>query len=245
MPVIRTILSIPVHDVTFAETLDWFEQAIASGITHQVCTVNPEFVMAAQTNSQFRRVLQTADLCLPDGQGLLWAARLRGAPLRERVPGSTLLWSLSERAALKGWQLYFLGASEGVAARAASILQSHYPGLRVAGTYSGSPDQDMAPSIIKRVRAAKPDMLLVAFGAPQQDLWIDRYLGELDTALVMGVGGSFDFVAGVTQRAPEWVQRIGLEWLHRLIRQPWRWARMTSLPRFAWKTLTRRDAIQK
>lgn len=244
-PEILTVLSIPVYDITFAETLAWIEQAIASIDNHQVCTVNPEFVMMAQKNAKFRQVLQTADLCLPDGQGLLWAARLRGASLRQRVPGSTLLWRLAERASTKGWKLYLLGASEGVAARTGEILQSHFPGLQIVGTHSGSPRPDRAPEIIERVRAAKPDVLLVAYGAPQQDLWIDCYRAQLDIAVMMGVGGSFDFVTGVAHRAPEWLQGLGLEWLYRLIRQPWRWARMLTLPQFAWETLTRRNAIQK
>jgi len=244
-PEVCTILSIPVHDITYSETLDWIEQAIISGDIHQVCTVNPEFVMAAQKNAEFRRVLQTADLCIPDGQGLLWATRLRGTHLRQRVPGSTLLWGISKRAALKGWRLYFLGASEGVAERAAEIMQATFQGLRVVGTHSGSPHTSSAPGIIERVRASKPDVLFVAYGAPQQELWIDRYREELVVPLLMGVGGSLDFVAGVAQRAPEWVQRLGLEWLHRLIKQPWRFTRMLTLPSFAWYVLTKRDAIQK
>ena len=239
------ILSIPVHDVTFSETLDWFREAIASTVSHQVCTVNPEFVMAAQKNEGFQRVLQSAELCLPDGQGLLWAAKLRGARLRERVPGSTLIWRLAERASVNGWRLYFLGASEGVAVRAAKILESSFKGLLVVGTHSGTPHVNDAPGIIKRVRAAKPDVLLVAYGAPQQDLWIDRYRSELNVPVMMGVGGSFDFVVGAARRAPEWVQSLGMEWLHRLIMQPWRLTRMLILPRFAWATLTRRDAVYK
>ncbi len=240
---IRHILGIPVHDITYAETLDWFAEAIAADAARQVCTVNPEFVMRAQYDKEFRRVLSEADLCLPDGQGLLWAARARRKPLRERVAGSTLTWRIAARAAESGWRLYLLGAAEGVAERAAEILAAHYPRLNVVGTYSGSPQPEEAARIIARVREAQPDILFVAYGAPQQDFWIARHLAELSVPVMMGVGGSLDFVTGTAVRAPEWLQRLGLEWLHRLIIDPWRWRRMLALPKFIWAVLTRRDAV--
>ena len=119
----RLFLSVPVHDVTYTETLVWAEHAVAAGTPRHLCTVNPEFVMTAQTHAQFLRVLQNADLCLPDGQGMLWAARWHGVALRERVAGSTLIGLLAERAAVHGWRMFFLGAAPGVAARTAEILE--------------------------------------------------------------------------------------------------------------------------
>ena len=240
---IRHILGIPVHDITYAETLDWFTEAISADAARQVCTVNPEFVIRAQNDEDFRCVLSEADLCLPDGQGLLWAARARRKPLRERVAGSTLTWRIAARAAEFGWRLYFLGAAQGVAVGAAEILAARYPGLNVVGTYSGSAQPEEAAHIIARVREARPDVLFVAYGAPQQDFWIARYRDELDVPVMMGVGGSLDFVTGTAVRAPEWLQRLGLEWLHRLLIEPWRWRRMLALPKFVWAVLTRRDAV--
>lgn len=238
-------LAVPVDDVTTPEALDWFAHAITGRGCAQVCTVNPEFVMAAQRNAAFRAVLQAAQLCLPDGQGLLWASRLRGHTLRERVAGSSFVWRVCERAAADGWRIFLLGAAEGVAAAAAQVLRAAHPALQVVGTYSGSPQPDALPAILAQVHAAQPDVLLVAYGAPQQDLWIAANRTVLAVPVMMGVGGALDFVAGVAQRAPQWMQQLGLEWLHRLLLQPWRWRRMLALPQFAWQMLTQPDAVRK
>lgn len=239
----RLFLSVPVHDITYTETLDWIEAAIAQGKPRHICTVNPEFVMRAQAHTQFLRVLQNADLCLPDGQGLLWAAHWHGIALRERVAGSTLLGLLTERAATHRWRMFFLGAAPGVAARAAATLQGQYPDLPRIETMEGDPQAESAVQIISRVHAAQADIVLVAFGAPTQELWIDRHRKALHVPLSIGVGGGFDFLAGVAPRAPLWAQRIGMEWLHRLAMQPWRWRRMLALPRFAWAIINRPDAV--
>ena len=216
------ILGVRVHAVTMPQTLAWVEAAVAAREPRQVCTANPEFIMRAQHDPEFRAVLNHADLVLPDGIGLLWAARRAGVRLPERVAGSDLIYRLSERAGQHRWRLYFLGAADGVAQAAAARLQDLYPGLVVAGTYAGSPSAAAAPALVARVRAARPDVLLVAYGAPAQDNWIARHQLQLGVPVSLGVGGSFDFVAGVARRAPAWLQRLGLEWLHRLSRQPWR-----------------------
>jgi N-acetylglucosaminyldiphosphoundecaprenol N-acetyl-beta-D-mannosaminyltransferase len=207
-------------------TLAWIEAAVAARRPRQVCTANPEFLMAAQRDPEFRRVLLAADLVLPDGVGLLWAARWLGRRLPERVPGSDLIYRLAELAARRGWRLYFLGAAEGVAQAAANRLQARYPGLVVAGAYAGSPAPAEEDALVARVVAARPDVLLVAYGAPAQDKWIARNRLGLVVPVSLGVGGSFDFVAGVARRAPRWLQRLGLEWFHRLWRQPWRAGRI-------------------
>jgi N-acetylglucosaminyldiphosphoundecaprenol N-acetyl-beta-D-mannosaminyltransferase len=222
------ILGVPVHAVTMRETLDWIAAAIVAGEARQICTANPEFVMRAQRDAAFRAVLQAADLVLPDGIGLLWAARRLGGALPERVAGSDLIYHVAERAAERGWRLYLLGAADGVAARAAARLETRYPGLAVAGTHAGSPRAQDEPAQVALIRAARPDVLLVAYGAPQQDLWIARNRERLGVPVSIGVGGAFDFVAGVARRAPAWVQRLGLEWLHRLARQPWRAGRILN-----------------
>jgi N-acetylglucosaminyldiphosphoundecaprenol N-acetyl-beta-D-mannosaminyltransferase len=217
------ILGVRVHAVTMAQTLAWIEAAVAARAPRQICTANPEFIMGAQRDGEFRAVLNRAGLVLPDGVGLLWAARRLGqGALPERVAGSDLIYRLAELAAAHGWRVFFLGAAEGVAAAVAQRLRARYPGLVVAGVYTGSPRLAEADAIIGRVREARPDILLVAYGAPAQDKWIARHSEMLGVPVSAGVGGAFDFVAGVARRAPAWLQKLGLEWLHRLWRQPWR-----------------------
>ncbi len=163
----------------------------------------------------------------------------------ERIPGSELVYHLAGLAAEKGWRLFLLGAAPGVAEEAATVFERQYPGLIIAGTYAGSPDPAENEAIVQRINDSRADLLFVAYGAPRQDKWIWRNREALDTVRVaMGVGGSLDFVSGRAERAPRWVQNIGLEWLHRLYREPWRWRRMLALPRFAFKVLVgpRRDS---
>jgi len=231
------ILGVPVHPVTFEGFLDVVAAFIAAGAPRQICTANPEFVMTAQRQPEFMRVLQEADLVLPDGVGLLWAARRQGVELPERVTGSDGIDLLAERAAREGWRMFLLGAMPGVAEKTAAILRARYPGLNVAGTYPGSPRDGDYPEIARRIKAARPDILLVAYGAPQQDVWIARHKEDLAVPVSMGVGGAFDFVAGVQRRAPRLLIRMNLEWLWRLVTQPWRWRRQLDLPRFAWRVV--------
>lgn len=230
------LLGVPVDRVDFAQTLalidEWIHAAQPGDPTRQICTVNPEFLMEAQRNPTFRATLLAADLRVPDGVGVLMAARLYGQPIRERVTGSDGIYRISERAAARGWRVYFLGAAPGVAEETARRLTARYPGLTVAGCYSGSPQDGEWPTIRARLEQAQPDILFVAYGHPRQDLWIHQHRHELPAKVALGVGGAFDFVAGISRRAPLWMQRLSLEWLHRLLTQPWRWRRMLDLPRF-------------
>ncbi len=237
-----TILGVPIDPVTFDQMLDRIATWIAAGDRlHQICTVSPEFVMIAQDNPEFMCVLRTADLCVADGVGLLFAARYLGHRLPERVTGSDGTPLIAQRAAREGWSLFLLGAGPGVAERAADRLIRQNPGLRVVGTWAGSPAPEEEEEIVARVNAAGADILLVAYGAPRQDLWIARNRDRLDVSVAIGVGGSLDFVAGVVPRAPRWMRRLALEWLFRLMRQPWRWRRMLRLPRFVWAVLRHRE----
>ena len=241
------ILGVPVHAATFEGLLSSIAQWIAerraghASTLRQVCTVSPEFVMIAQQDAKFMRVLRQADLCVADGVGLLWAARYFGRALPQRVTGSDGVPLIAERAAREGWRLYLLGAAPGVAERAADVLRARYPNVQIVGTYAGSPAPEEEDAIIERVNASGADILFVAYGAPQQDMWIARNRARLDVAVAMGVGGTFDFLAGVVPRAPRWMRRWGLEWLFRLLRQPWRWRRMLRLPRFVWAVLRHRE----
>ncbi len=235
-----TLLGVQVQAHTYNSWLAQIETWIKQGDRlHHVCTVNPEFFVIASQNEQFYRVLQQADACIADGIGVVWAARLLGKPLPTRVTGTDGLDKIAERAAMYGWRLFLLGAAEGVAEKAANVLRERYPRLQIVGTYAGSPAEQEAPSIIQRINDSQADILCVAFGAPTQDLWINQYRHQLCAKVAMGVGGAYDFIAAVVPRAPKWMQRLGLEWLFRLIQQPWRWRRMLRLPVFVWLVITR------
>lgn len=232
------ILGVPVHRVSTDEVIELVRVYMKTPRLHQIATVNPEFVMAAQEDAEFRQVLMEADLCIPDGVGLLLAGRWMGQPLPERVAGSDLVYLLSELSAGECWRLFLLGSAPGVAEEAAQKLQMKYPRLEIAGTFAGSPDPEENEAIIRMINQSQADMLFVAYGAPKQDKWIARNRTSLTNVRVaMGVGGSLDFITGRAVRAPSWVQNLGLEWLHRLFKEPWRWRRMASLPKFALKVM--------
>jgi N-acetylglucosaminyldiphosphoundecaprenol N-acetyl-beta-D-mannosaminyltransferase len=232
-----TILDIPVHDVTTEETLALIDQFVREGGPHQICTVNPEFIMMAQQDDDFKRILMHTALNIPDGIGVLWAARRVGHPLRERVAGSDLVAQIADRSQQTGWRIFLLGAAEGVADRAANILRGRYPQANIVGAYAGSPRAEAEAEIAARIRSSKADVLLVAYGAPKQDKWIARNIAATGAAVAMGIGGSLDFIVGTQKRAPRAVQRVGLEWLYRLVREPWRWRRQLALPKFIWAVL--------
>jgi len=233
-----SILGVAVDDVTEDQALEYIAGWIAAGGPHHVVTVNPEFVMEARRNTAFRRVLAAADLATPDGFGLLLVARWRGTPFSGRATGVELTQQIAAAAARRGWSLFFLGAAPGVAERAAAALQQRHPGLRIAGCFAGSPRVEEEARIRQLIVDARPDILLVAYGHPAQDLWIARNQPLLRVPVAIGVGGVFDYLAGEVPRAPAWMRRIGLEWLYRLIRQPRRWRRiLVAVPLFLWAAL--------
>ena len=244
-PMRRQVLGIPVDDVDMARALAWIERSIAAArnvagdgfVTRQVLTLNPEIVMAARRSPALRAAIVGADLVLPDGAGVVWAAGLR-----ERVTGVDLLEAFAERAAQRDYRLFLLGAAPGVADAAADALRARFPGLRIAGAEAGTPDPAARAAIAARIRAARADVVFVAFGAPAQEEWIAGTRGALGAAVAVGVGGALDFVAGRLPRAPEWMRARGLEWLFRLLRPPWRWRRMLGLPRFAVAVVASRRA---
>ncbi len=226
------MLSVPVDDLTMDRALNRIEEFIASGRaggrSHQVATVNADFVVNALHDPELRHILQAADMATADGMPLVWGARLLGVPLTERVTGADMVPAIAERAAVRGYSLYLLGAAPGVAARAGAVLQERYPGLTIAGVDSPPKSSilEMDRAVLDRIKAAQPDILLVAFGNPKQEKWISMYARELGVPLSIGIGGTLDLIAGVTRRAPHWMQRIGCEWLYRMAQEPQRlWKR--------------------
>ncbi len=233
------ILSVRIDDVTLDEAVARCDGFVRDATPHQVVTINPEFVVTARSDAAFAAALAGADLAVPDGAGLLLAARWLGPPLRVRVTGVDLCRRLAALAAQNGYRLFLLGAAPGVAELAAAAYVAANPGLIVAGTYAGSPRPEDEDGVVSRVRAAAPHILLVAYGAPAQDIWIARNLQRLGVPLVIGVGGVFDYVAGRAPYAPAWLRRLGLEWLYRLVRQPWRWRRIwRAVVVFPWLVVT-------
>jgi N-acetylglucosaminyldiphosphoundecaprenol N-acetyl-beta-D-mannosaminyltransferase len=206
----------------------------------QVVTVNPEFVMLAQRDRRFRDVVAAAGLRTADGAGLLLAARILGRRLPQRVTGVELVRALAAAAADRRDRVFFLGAGPGVAAAAAAELAAENPGLEVAGAFAGSAGEAGDAASVAAVRAARPDILLVAYGAPGQEFWLARNLAICGAGVGIGVGGTFDYLSGRIRRAPAWMRRMGLEWLFRLVQQPNRAGRMAVLPVFLWLVIRRR-----
>jgi N-acetylglucosaminyldiphosphoundecaprenol N-acetyl-beta-D-mannosaminyltransferase len=227
------VLGVRVDDVTYPEALGILLEAIASRTPHVVTTPNPEFVMLARSDPIFRSALNRATLNIPDGIGLLLAARLLGERLRQHVQGTDLVLMLAAESARAGYRWFLLGGHGDTAAGAARALAEQYPGLQIVGAEPGSPQASDDPTVRARIAAAAPvDVLLVAYGAPKQELWLDRNLAALGVPVGIGVGGVFNYLTGEAPRAPRWVRRLHFEWLHRLITQPWRWRRQLALPLF-------------
>jgi N-acetylglucosaminyldiphosphoundecaprenol N-acetyl-beta-D-mannosaminyltransferase len=232
MPVVMRklvlVLGIPIDDVNMAEALNRLEAFIHigrhTGKSHQIATVNADFVVKALHDPELRYLLQEADMATADGMPLVWGARLLGVSLEDRVAGSDMVPALVQRAAKKGYSVYFLGAAPGVAARAAQRLQEQYPQLIVAGVCSPpyTPVLEMDPAILEAIQAARPDILLVAFGNPKQEKWIGMVRRQINVPVMIGVGATLDFIAGSKKRAPKWMQKVGMEWLHRLLQEPQR-----------------------
>ena len=231
------VLGVRVDCLDMQATLDRIEELVGAGGAHLVATVNPEFIMRARRDPEFARVLESADLCLADGTGVVWAAKRQGCSLSSPVTGTDLIPPLAALCARQGFRLFLLGAEPGVAAELAARLRTARPELAVAA-HAGSPDASADDEAVSLIRAHRTQVLLVAFGAPKQELWIDRLKDRVDVAVAIGVGGAFDYITGRVPRAPLWMRSAGLEWFYRLLHQPWRVRRMAVLPVYAVKVLS-------
>jgi len=210
----------------------------AAGERTFIITANPEFVMLARHDRELASVAREAHLVVADGTGILVASRLLGDPLPARVPGRFLVQAILPRLAALGAPVFLLGAGPGVADRAAETLRRRVPGIRIAGTDTGSPDDD---ATVARVAAARPRVLLVAYGMPRQERWLARNLPRLESVKVaIGVGGVFDQLAGRVRLPPRLVHALGFEWLWRLAFEPRRWRRQRVLPLFVAHVLLER-----
>jgi N-acetylglucosaminyldiphosphoundecaprenol N-acetyl-beta-D-mannosaminyltransferase len=221
---------VPIDSVTLAQALEAVEALVRSGEGGSVFTPNVDHVVQASENARMRAAYGRASLSLVDGTPLLWAARLFGETLPEKVTGADFVPPLLSLAAERGWRVYFLGGAPGVAEAARNKLRERLPLLQVVGVDESRIDVDESPEqrkgVVEAIRAAHPQLVFVALGAPKQEIWIDQVGEALRPAVFLGIGASLDFVAGVVPRAPRWMSDAGLEWIFRLSREPRRlWRR--------------------
>lgn len=233
------LLDIEIDRVTMDQAVETIAGFVREGQPRQVATVNLDFLRLTRNASAFKETLNAVDLAVADGMPLVWASRLQGEALPGRIAGIDLVAAVCERGAAAGWRFFLLGAAPGIAERAGDAMARRWPGLHIAGTYSppvGVWDDAEESRIRDRIRAAKPDVLLVALGAPRQELWTRENLHRLGVPVSIGIGCTLDVLAGKNRRSPAWMQRRGLEWLFRLVSEPrrlWRRYLLHGLPVFA------------
>ncbi len=228
------VLGVKIHSVSMAEAVAKITEAVDSGQGAQVVTANPELIYFANKDPRLKQLINSAYLVTADGVGVVWAAKKLGFPVPERVTGIDLIEALFPVAGAKQWRIFFLGSKPGVAEKAARKVAEEYPGIQWQA-HHGYFNEEEEVQILEGIRSFQPHLLLIGLGAPRQEFWMFSHR-ELPT-ISIGVGGSFDALSGVNKRAPQWIQKIHLEWLYRLLKQPSRWRRQLVLPRFAWRVL--------
>lgn len=224
------ILGVGFDNITKAEAVDHAFAIQSEHKAYYVVTPNPEIVMLAREDEAMLSAAKDAELVIADGIGVIYGAKILGTPLKDRIPGIDFTTALLEKMNEEGRSLFLFGAKPGVAEKAAENLGLKFPNVKIVGTNDGYFTDD--EPIIEKINAAKPDLMLVCLGAPKQEKWMQRNVSRLDVGIMVGAGGSLDVFAGVVERAPEVWQRLGLEWLHRLLKEPSRIGRMMKLPKF-------------
>jgi len=214
------ILGCLVDNLTMEETLFRIEEFMSDGRSHQHVVVNVDKIVKAHRNPGLRDIVNRCDVVSADGMPLVWASRLLGKPLKERVTGIDLFLRLLERSEEKGWRVFFLGAREKVVTKVTDTFKGKYPCLKIAGCRNGYWQPEQEGSVAEKIKKAKPDILFVAISSPKKEEFLGKYLKYMSVPFAMGVGGSFDVTAGFTNRAPLWMQKGGLEWLHRFLQEP-------------------------
>ena len=239
------ILGVAVSAIRMADALDAIDAWIALGERHYVCVTGVHGVMESQRDESLRQIHNAAGLVTPDGMPLVWLCRWRGVPRVERVYGPDLLLACCERSVPRGYRHFFVGGAPGVSKKLAGRLTARFPGLTVAGTYA-PPYRDLTDrereAIVRRINAARPDIVWVGLSTPKQERWMAEHVGQLTAAVLIGVGAAFDFHAGVKRQAPRWVQQSGLEWVFRLMSEPRRLGPryLRNNPQFVWRLLAER-----
>lgn len=229
------LLGIKFHSVTMKQALDQLRSFVDGDTVRLVVTVGPEMVMRAQTNSEFRGLVNGADLVVADGAGILWAASRCNHPLPERVAGIDLAVNFAGEMAERGTRLYLLGAAPGVAQKAAETLQARFPKLKIVGVHDGYFSDSEAMST--EIAQARPEVIFVGMGSPAQEKFVRTYGKKMGIKVGIGVGGSFDVLSGLKKRAPQWMIKAHLEWLYRFLSEPSRCGRMLAIPKYMWKVI--------
>lgn len=220
------ILNTYVNALSMDETIRFVEKIIQNGQPTQHVVINASKVNLMRTDKNLREIVNACPLINADGASILWAAKKLGIPLKERVTGIDLFLKLVELADKKGYKIYLFGAKEEVVEKVKIIFEAKYPNLQIAGYRNGYFTDADEQGMVENMRNSGADMMFVAFSSPKKEYWVNKNLNDIDIPFVMGVGGSFDVVAGVTNRAPKWMQRMGLEWFYRFIQEPRRmWRR--------------------
>lgn len=214
------ILNTYVNAISMDETIAEVEKIIKAGKPTQHVVINALKVNLMNENEDLRKIVNDCPLINADGASIVWAAKQLGIPLTERVAGIDLFENLVKLAAEKGYKIYLFGAKEEVVQKVKSIFMEKYPSLQIVGVRNGYFTEADEPDIVKNMADSHADMMFVAFSSPKKEFWVNKYLNDLHIPFVMGVGGSFDVVAGVTNRAPKWMQDHGLEWFYRFIQEP-------------------------
>lgn len=227
-----TILGVPIARLNMEQVLDWVEKRIDEDKPSHLVTANAEIIYHAYQEPELAEVLKKADLITADGAGVVWASKKLNQPVPQRVTGIDLLHRLFILAEEKGWGIYFLGAKPEVVEKAVLNTLSKHRSLKVCGYMHGYFSQEETRQVVTNILKCKPDILLAALGAPKQEYFIRAQFTELAVPVAIGVGGSFDILAGTVQRAPRWMQELGLEWFYRLVKEPRRLGRVMALPRF-------------
>lgn len=231
------ILGVPVNPLTMDEALNYLTSCIEAKKTTNVVTANAEIIMLGHNDSAYAKILQSASCVLPDGAGTVWGGRKLGFHVPERVAGFDLFLELMKASGEKNFKVYFFGSAPGVAEAAKEKCLKMFPGVNIVGCRNGFFTEADNSNIIANINASGAEVLFVALGAPKQEIWIAQHSQSLKPFLRIGIGGSFDVLAGKMQRAPKWMQEASLEWLFRLYKQPSRLGRMMVLPKFVIKIL--------
>ncbi len=227
------VLGVYVDKVTVSQAADRILSYIDADGPHCVFTPNSEMIMSAYRDPALREVLNSADLCTPDGIGVVYASKLLQSPMPERAAGYDIACALLPKLSKRHLSLYLFGAKPGVAQAAANAINAQYPGIHICGAADGYFDEAKEQAIIADIAKKQPDVVFVCLGVPKQEFWIHKNKARLNARVLMGLGGCLDVFAGTVKRAPEIYQKLGIEWLYRLAKEPKRIGRMMDLPKFA------------